>query len=699
MGNAALQNLAGATLMVAQTRPLSATVLCMSVFLSEALPLGSLPAVPATPAQPGHCLRLVLLGQMEAWSLSSLRVLPRTRKARAILAILGLAHGAPVPRPRIAELLWSRRGDEQRRGSLRQALHELQEALGPVGVPVIEASREALRLRAELVWVDAVEATRAATARPAALDLPGAELLADLDGIDPAFDAWLLEQRRLLREVTASRAIRQLEAAETPDSLAAAARRVLGIDPANEGAWRALMRAEAGRGDRGAALAAYEACRASLAARFQTTPSEETEALARALRSNGPVTTVPPATPPTAKPGLRGARLGVAPLRMLGDAAETHLSVGLAEEITAALARFRWVFVVDSASLSMAAAQRGEMAAAKEAGLDLLLGGTVQRVGDRVRVSLRLTDLRPPTGIAWTGRYERDAADLLALQDEIAAEVVAQIDLEILLIEAGRAGTRGAVNPSAYDLLLRAIPAIHRLDREGFLAAGEWLQAATALEPDFAAAHAWLAYWGLLLLGQGWAPDDAAAAAQAERDARRAITLDPLDALGLTILGHVLAFLHHRAEEGLALHDRALALNPNLAMAWVFSGLAESYLGHHEAALRRLDRYAQLAPCHPHAFFFDAARAVPLLCLGRYAEAAEIGRRATALHDGLSYPYKTLLTALGYLGLTEEAAAVQARLRAIEPDYSIETALQRSPLQRAEDRAIYEAGLRLAGLT
>jgi TolB-like protein len=383
---------------------------------------------------------------------------------------------------------------------------------------------------------------------------------------------------------------------------------------------------------------------------------------------------------------------------MLADTPEPHLSIGLAEEIAAALARFRWVFVVDTASLAAATAERGEAVAAAEVGVDLLLTGSVQRVGERVRISLRLNDLRPPTGIAWTGRFESDATDLFALQDEIAAEVVARIDLEILMIEAGRATSQGSVNPSAYDLLLRAISAIHRLDREGFLAAGEWLRAATALEPDFASAHAWRAYWGLLLLGQGWAIDSAAAAAQAERDARRAILLDPLDALGLTILGHVLAFLHQRPEAGLALHERALALNPNLAMAWVFSGLAESYLGHHEAALRRLDRYARLAPCHPHAFFFDAARSAPLLCLGRYAEAAEVARRAAALHDGLSYPQKILLTALGHLGLIEEARAVYARLRAIEPDYSISAALQRSPLRRAEDRARYAQGLRLTGL-
>jgi tetratricopeptide (TPR) repeat protein len=246
--------------------------------------------------------------------------------------------------------------------------------------------------------------------------------------------------------------------------------------------------------------------------------------------------------------------------------------------------------------------------------------------------------------------------------------------------------------------VLRAIPAIHRLDRDAFLAAGSLLRQAIAQEPDYAAPHAWLAYWNLFRVGQGWAEDSGDLLAETERLAARAVALDPLDAQALAILGHTRAFLRHRPEEALALHDRALALNPNLAMAWVFSGMAQSYLGHHEAALGRLERYRQLAPCHPHALFFDAARGIPLLFLHRHEEAATVGRATTALQPGFSYPYKTYLSALGHLGLSEEAAEVRERLLAIEPDFTMAKALRRTPVRRAEDRAHYAEGLRQAGL-
>jgi TolB-like protein len=669
----------------------------VSLTLAEVPHPGAEPAS-AAGAAVAPSLRLVLIGRMEAWSLASVPALPRSRKARAILAVLGLAAGAPVQRTRLGALLWSGRGEDQRRTSLRQALHELQAALAEAGGPAILARRDTLALPAGAAWVDAVEVARVAPARPEALDLLNGTLLADLDGLDPAYDAWLLAERRRLTSHATGTAAALLAAAQEPAAVAAAARRVVGIDPAQEAAWRSLIRAEVARGNRGAALSAYAACREALAVQHGAGLAAETEALGQAIRVGGaPAVMAPPAAPRRAS--ARGARLGVLPLALLGGEAAEHLSAGLAEEITAALAALRWIFVVDSASLATEAGRSDQAAAARAFGLDFLLTGSVQRAADQIRVTLRLTDMREAGGVVWTQRFDRDAGDLLALQDEVAASVVARIDPEILLIEATRAIARGPVGASAYDLLLRAIPAMHRLDREGFGAAGQWLREAMALEPDYAPALAWAAYWQVLQLGQGWQTGDAGVAmAEAERLASRAIALDPLDAQALTILGHVHAFLHHRVEDAVALHRRALALNPNLAMAWVFLGMAESYCGDHAAGLRRHDRYRELAPCHPHAFFFDAARSVSLLLLGRHAEAAEVCSAAIALQPGFSFPYKVRLAALGHLGRVTDAEATRERLLAIEPAFTVAQALARTPLRRAVDRATYERGLRLGGL-
>jgi DNA-binding SARP family transcriptional activator len=642
-----------------------------------------------------------MLGRMDVRAVTGEPLLPRSRKTRGVLAVLALEAPNLVSRQRLADLLWSRRGEEQARGSLRQALHELQDALGPDGRGLIIATRETVALDDAGVWTDARALPALARDRVEALSLLQTELLSDLDGLDAAFDAWLADQRRRLHDIALEAATARLAAATTAEARAQESRRVLAIDPAQEPIWRIMIRAEAERGDRGAAFAAWEECRRVFAERFRSAPSPETAALAESLRGE----VVVQAPQPARRTTLRGARLGVLPFKMLGDGADPEVSLGLAGEITAALARFRWLVLVDSASV--AAVERQER---PEGALDLdfSLSGTVQRAGDRVRVTLRLTDHRPPEAVVWAERFDRDAGDLLALQDEIAAEVVARVDPEILLIEANRAAARPSVMSTAYDLLLRAIPAIYRLDRESYELAGSLLSEATKLEPDYAPAFAWHAYWHLFLVGQGWAPNDAEVLAKSEELATRAVALDPSDAQGLAILGHVRAFLHHRVAEAVALYERALALNPNLPMAWVFSALALSYRGEHEEALRRWERYKRLAPLHPHAFFFDSARLVPLLMLGRYEEVDAAARQVTALHAGFSFPYKAWLSALGYLGQTAEAAEVRKRLSVIEPGFDLIKARERAPFQPVRDGEdkgktidldYYIEGLRRAGLT
>ncbi|GGJ09678.1 BTAD domain-containing putative transcriptional regulator [Neoroseomonas lacus] len=643
-------------------------------------------------AAPVIKLRITMLGRMDVRAVTGEPLLPRSRKTRAVLAILALEAPNLVSRQRLADLLWSRRGEEQARGSLRQALHELQEALGTDGRSLIIATRETVALDDVGVWTDARALPALARDRVEALNLLQTELLSDLDGLDAAFDTWLADQRRRLRDIALEAATARLTAATTAEARAQESRRVLAIDPAQEPIWRIMIRAEAERGDRGAAFAAWEECRRVFAERFRSAPSPETAALAESLRGEVAVQ----APQPVRRTTLRGARLGVLPFKMLGDGADPEVSLGLAGEITAALARFRWLVLVDSASL--AAVERQER---PEGALDLdfSLSGTVQRAGERVRVTLRLTDHRPPEAVVWAERFDRDAGDLLVLQDEIAAEVVARVDPEILLIEANRAASRHSVMSTAYDLLLRAIPAIYRLDREAYMRAGALLAEATKLEPDYAPAFAWHAYWHLFLVGQGWAPAGMDVLEKSEELASRAVALDPSDAQALTILAHVRAFLHHRVDEAVTLYERALQLNPNLPMAWVFSALALSYRGDQEEAMRRWDRYKRLAPLHPHAFFFDSARLVPLLMLRRHEEVDAVARQVTALHTGFTFPYKLWLSALGHLGRHEDAAKVSARLLTMEADFNLAKARARSPLKRPDDLAHYLAGLRKAGLS
>jgi DNA-binding SARP family transcriptional activator len=667
--------------------------------VADPMPAG-LASAGTGPAPPR--LRLKLIGPMDAWSVTSERVLPRVRKTRALLAILALAAPRPVQRQRLAGLLWSTRDREQARASLRQALHELTLALAPCGDAILHANRDQVWADADALWVDAHEVARAGPGGSAALDLYDAPLLEDLDGLDPAMDAWLAEERRQLRDRARGLGERLLEGAHTPEAQVEAARRLLAIDEAHEAAWRSLMRAHAARGERRQALEAYEACRAALARQLRAQPSAETAALADTIRGSeeraAPGAIPLPVAPPR-RSAARGARLGTAPLQTLGSVAEEHLSLGLAEEITTALSRFRWIAVVSSASLARFIGPNTDPLLLRSAlDLDFLLTGSVQATGERVRVTLRLLDLHAAGEVVWAQRFDREAANLLTLQDEIAAAVVAQIDPEILLIEAKRAAARPPVDPSAYELVLRAIPAIYRLEHGAFLEAGQLLTQAIAREPDNAAAHAWFAYWHVFLVGQGWAEDQEAALSRAGTHAEKAILLDPSDARAFAIAGHVRSFLHHRLDEAIRLHERALSLNPNLPMAWVFSGVAHAYRGDHAEALQRITRYRRLSPMDPHAFLFDTALMIPHLLLGEHEQVVALGMQVTEMNPGLSAAWKPYLAALGHLGRKAEAAEALLRLLAIEPGFTIRRFLATAPFAREADRQHYAEGLRLAGV-
>jgi TolB-like protein len=395
-----------------------------------------------------------------------------------------------------------------------------------------------------------------------------------------------------------------------------------------------------------------------------------------------------------------GAHIGVMPFRLIGMSDEdSHLAPGLADEITNALSRFRWLFVVSSNSLGrFPPERRDEAAIRREFGLDFLLDGSVQRAADKIRISLRLLDLRVNNQIVWARRFDREANDLLSLQDEVAAEVVAQIDPEILLIEAKRSTSRAPVDATAYDLMLRSIPLIGRMEREAFMQAWQHLAAAIALEPDYAAAFAWYAYWHIFLVGQDWADHPQTMMEKAGELAERAIVLDPFDARGLTISGHVRAFLHHRLREAMVLHERALSLNPNLAMAWALSAVTHAYAGDPDEAERRNDRYKKLSPLDPHAFFFDAFYVLIHMMKRDYEAAVEVGRSISQLNPSFSATYKPYLAALGHLRWGPEAATIRRRLLALEPDFTIERFLETNPMERESDKTHYAEGLRLAGI-
>ena len=669
-------------------------------------------------------LRLRLIGQMSGSDARGDVSLPRTRKTRALLAVLLLASPRPVLRTQITELLWSTRGREQARASLRQCVHELQEFLGRLQLAELKTGRQHLQIESGQIWVDVLALGAATPAQPQALDLLRGGLLEDLIGLDPAFDLWLADQERRIREGASALAACLLEQETEPGAAIIAGRRLVAIAPTHEAGWRRLIQAYLDSGERPAAQEAFDQCGRALQKGARLTPSAQTRALLGVGR-------LPQAFPMeqvksgrddrnhrwAEMPRRSGAWLGVAVFRATDPQDEAMISVGLAEEITQALARFRWINLIAPGSIAALAHEpMGQTERWRRLELDFLLDGTVQRSrtvqgskggtsDGRIRVTVRLLDMRGGQNgeMIWSQRFERDAVDLFSLQDDIAAEVAAQVDPQLILHEsrrfAGLATSPGQHDPSAYGLMLQAIPAIYRLVRPGYLEAGELLARAARLAPDMAAVFSWWACWHAFLVGQGWADAPQAAMARAGELAERAVSLDPGCARALSIAAYIRSFvLHKDIAETIALHERALALNPNLPFAWAVSALSLTYAGQHATAVAHALQARRLSPFDPHGFFFDNTLMVPSLMLGDFETVVIAGQRALALNPSMSSTCKGLLAALGHLGRDAEAFEVRTRLLALEPGFNLAEAATRSALRRPKDLRVYVEGLRKAGL-
>jgi DNA-binding SARP family transcriptional activator len=645
-------------------------------------------------------LRLILIGQMEAWSADEVSVLPLGRKTRALLAILALSAPRPVVRARLAELLWSRRHEEQARASLRQEIHRLLDALQPAAADILNVTRDHVALRLDNVWIDVDEVLRATPGKPDGLDLLKGKLLDEFDGIDPAFDVWLAAEREHLQD--RARAIGEglLRQQVDPEAMIPVAQRLLSIDRAHEGAWRALMAAYAARGDRGMAVQAYERCRSVLREKLDAVPSPDTQRLLAGIRAGGGGNAVRNETvsADNAPQAYSGIRIGILPLQMMGtEPADAHLSLSLADEVAAALAAFRRISAISSSSLYQHGS-RDETALRRAFGLDYLVDGSIQRSGNRLRITLRLLDLEDGNRVAWSRRFDRDGSDLLSLQDEVASEMAALIFPEVSALEFRRASLRPLANARPYDLLARAVPLMGRLRRDAFDEAGTLINRAIASEPDLAVAHAWQAFWLTLQASQGWSHDLSAIRHDAGVHIERAITLDPGDARCLAIAGHVRAFLQGLPREAMELHERALALNPNLDMAIGLAAVTMTYLGDVDGANRHFERYLRLATTGPLNFYYDAGLALFELLRRDESAAIRYGRRATELNPNYTAGLKHYLSALGHAGLYAESRAILRRLATAEPGFNIEQVMTLPPFHRQSDITHYTAGLRLAGL-
>ena len=419
---------------------------------------GKAPSVAAEPAaRPAARLSVGLLGPFDVRRQDgqSLRL---PRKTQGLLAFLALQHGRPVPREQLATLLWGNSATEQARQSLRQCLAALRNTLGTdLSAPVV-ADAAVVLLSPSHLWTVDVAAFEAACQSKSLEDLEHAstlyrgDLLAGLQIPVELFNVWLRVERQRLAslhlDVLHRLALARAEIGDIEAAIAAA-KRMAALDPLREDGHRLLMRLLASSGNRAGALKQHERCIEILRAELGIAPDAETEQLAGAIRSGAQVTgeaiSLARANGPAAARAAVGPvglhvdaqaasgpplpdkpSIAVLPFANLsGDAAQDYFVGGLVEDITVALGKEKWLFVIASPSAFMAGhAEADARTVGAKLGVHYLLKGSVRIEAGQVLFVVQLIDAARG-GHIWSGRFQDEMDNVFALQDRLATKVAA----------------------------------------------------------------------------------------------------------------------------------------------------------------------------------------------------------------------------------------------------------------------------------
>ena len=642
-------------------------------------------------------LHLKLFGRFELTGPAG-RIALSSAKLSAFLAYLALA-AKPVPREHLTSLLWGSHFDDQARQNFRQALVRLRKL---IGAAALVSDDQTVQLSSVAVASDVLQfeklvrsASEADLRR--AVSLLDGELLAGIDVREPAWEDWLSSERRRFGKLACDALVElggiDLAQGRAADGLVHA-EDCIQRDMFREDAHRLAIQAYVALGRRAEALKHYKGFAERLKQDLNTAPEAATVQVYERARLDASAGTEPHAGSPGRKPSI-----AVLPFANLSnDPEQDYFADGMVDEIITALSRIHWLFVI---ARNSSFTYKGRAVDVKQVGRDLdvsyVLEGSVRKAGNRVRIGGQLIDTETGAAI-WADRIEGELQDIFDLQDKVTAKVVGAIAPKLEQAEIERSKRKPTGSLDAYDYYLRGLPEVYKWTSEANEKALAHFYRAIELDPEFASAYGMAARCYSQRKAGGWVVDRRFEIIEVQRLAHRAVELGPDDAVALSTAGLALAFVAGELEAGDALIEKSVALNPNLAWAWLFSGWVKAWLGEPDDAIVRITRAMNLSPQDPSRFSMSRGIAFAHFIAGRYEEAITT---ATATFNSPQNAFIAMATAAAsatHLGRMEEARRIVSQLLAADPALCCANLRERFRIKRDDDFARWSEGLRRAGL-
>lgn len=362
-------------------------------------------------------------------------------------------------------------------------------------------------------------------------------------------------------------------------------------------------------------------------------------------------------------------------VNMSSDSEQEYFSDGITEDIITDLSKISGLFVISRNSvLSYKGTAVKPEQVSKELGVRYLLEGSIRKAGNRVRITAQLIDAT--TGYhLWAERYDRNLEDIFAVQDEVTQKIVLALKVQLTEGERQRFGRPLTSNIKAYDYYLRGCDLQKQTRQETNLLAEQMFSHAIALDPQFAAAHAYLGFVYFDRWTMGWSADQQTLE-KALAFARAAVARDPSLPDGHRLLGVILLW---HGEHSLAISEveQAIALDPNQADAYATLGSILNFTGRPEETVGLIQKAMRLNPQHPIWYLWDLGHAYYLL--RRYGEATVTLKRALTRNPDYMPAHGFLAIINGELGRQDEAQAAGESALQISPALSLDILQQRLP--------------------
>ena len=399
-----------------------------------------------------------------------------------------------------------------------------------------------------------------------------------------------------------------------------------------------------------------------------------------------------PLLPPSDRPAI-----AVLPfVNMSGEPEQEYFSDGISEDIITALSKLRWFMVIArNSTFSYKGKSVPMRQIAEELGVGYLVEGSVRKSGDRVRITAQLSDVATGRQL-WAERYDRELADVFAVQDEITKAIVVAIEPQLYAAESFRAGRKPSESLDAWDLLMRALAHYWRATRQDNIVAQALLEKAIALDPHYGQALAVLAVSHSFGTHMGW-EDGTTSVPAAERAALAALRADSEDPWAHLALGGVCLFRRH-FDDSLAEFELALRLNPNFSLAQGFYGLVLAYCERWEEGVDAARRALRLSPRDPFSAIYCGIAAYAEFVGRNYNAAVLLAREAVRQRSDYVGAHRVLTAAAAMAGEIDVAAAALQALRRTQPNISLAWIASHVPIRHDAARERYLEAFRRAGL-